>query len=114
MAHLLGREYTKAELLRYVGDISQIARAKPYRLIEGHEDGVLAIDVTTGSGFDFTVLPSCGTDISSATYKGRSLAWRSSLARTFSSCGRSPPRWVRAGFSFMTWWRIWVTSALRT
>src|SRR5258708_39853088 len=70
MAYLFGREYTKAELLHYVGDISQIARAKAHRLIEGHEDGVLGIDVTTGSGFDFTVLPSRGMDISSASYKG--------------------------------------------
>src|SRR5258706_4906080 len=76
MAYLFGREYTRAELLRYVGDVSQIARAKAYRLVEGHEEGVLAVDVTTGSGFDFTVLPSRGMDISSASYKGRSLAWR--------------------------------------
>jgi hypothetical protein len=77
MASLFGREYTKTELLKHVGEISQIARAKPYRLTEGHEDGVLAIDVTTGSGLDFTVLPSRGMEISSAAYKGRSMAWRS-------------------------------------
>jgi hypothetical protein len=77
MPHLFGRDWTKAELLRYIGDISQVARAKPYRLIEGHEDGVLGIDVTTGSGFGFSILPSRGMDISSASHQGRSLAWRS-------------------------------------
>jgi hypothetical protein len=77
MAQLYGRSYTRAELLSHVGDISQIARAKPYRLAEGHEEGVLAVDVTTGSGFGFTVLPSRGMDISSAHLGGRSLAWRS-------------------------------------
>ncbi len=77
MAQLFGRSYTRAELLTHVGDISQVARAKPYRLVEGHEDGVLAVDVTTGSGLDFTVLASRGLDISSAHYNGRSLAWRS-------------------------------------
>ncbi len=77
MSKLYGRDYSKEELLRYVGDISQLARAKPYRLTEGHEDGVLAVDVTTGSGLDFTVLASRGLDVSSARFNGRSLAWRS-------------------------------------
>lgn len=67
----------KRELLQYVGDISQIARVKPYRLTEGFEDGLLAVDVTTGSGFEFTVLPGRGMDIAAARYNGRSLAWRS-------------------------------------
>jgi hypothetical protein len=80
MARLYGREYLRDELQRYVGDISQVARAKAYRLVEGHEDGVLAVDVTTGSGLEFTVLPSRGMDISSARYKGRSLAWRSATS----------------------------------
>jgi hypothetical protein len=80
MAHLFGRRYTRAELLAHVGDISQVARAKPYRLAEGHEEGVLAVDITTASGLDFTVLPSRGMDISSAHYNGRSLAWRSATS----------------------------------
>jgi len=80
MAELFGRRYTRAELLAHVGDISQIARAKPYRLVEGHEDGVAAIDVTTGGGLAFTVLPSRGMDISSASYNGRPLAWRSATS----------------------------------
>ncbi len=77
MAKLFGREYTRDELLRRVGDISQIARVKPYRLVEGHEDGVLAVDVITGGGLEFTVLGSRGLDISSARHNGRPLAWRS-------------------------------------
>ena len=79
MAKLYGKEYTKAELLARVGDISQIARVKPYRLIEGREDGVMALDVTNGGGLSFTVVPSRGMDISAAHYNGRSLAWRSSV-----------------------------------
>lgn len=77
MAELFGRKYTREELLAHVGDISQVARAKPYRLVEGHEDGLSAIDVVTGGGLAFTILPSRGMDISSASYNGRSLAWRS-------------------------------------
>jgi len=80
MAYLFGREYSRGELLKHVGDASQVARAKPYRLAEGFEEGVLAVDVTTGSGLDFTVLPSRGMDISGATFNGRSLAWRSATS----------------------------------
>jgi hypothetical protein len=77
VARLYGRSYTREELLARVGDISQVARLKPYRLAEGHEEGVLAIDVTTGGGLDFSVLASRGLDVSSAAYNGRPLAWRS-------------------------------------
>ncbi len=77
MAQLYGQNFSKAELLARVGDISQIARIKPYRLQEGLEDGVQALDVSTGNGLSFTVLAGRGLDISSAHYNGRSLAWRS-------------------------------------
>ncbi len=102
MAHLYGRNYTRQQLQAYTGDISQIARVKPYRLVEGLEDGVLAVDVTTGSGFDFTVLPSRGMDISSANFSGRSLAWRSSTSDThpafFDHEGENGRGWLRGFF----------------
>lgn len=84
MPKLYGEELSRADLLKRVGDITQIARARPCRLVEGPEDGVRAIDVTTGSGLAFTVVPSRGLDISSASYNGRPLAWRS-------ACGDAHP-----------------------
>jgi hypothetical protein len=99
MAQLYGSRYGKADLLAHVGDISQVARIKPYRLVEGLEDGVLALDVTTGSGLDFTVLPGRGMDISSASYNGRSLAWRSATTDThaafFDHEGEGGRGWLR-------------------
>ncbi len=99
MAQLYGNRYDKAELLAHVGDISQVARIKPYRLIEGLEDGVLALDVTTGSGLGYTVLPGRGMDISSASYNGRSLAWRSATTDThaahFDHEGENGRGWLR-------------------
>jgi hypothetical protein len=99
MAHLYGKPFSRAELLARVGDISQVARVKPYRLIEGQEDGVFALDVTTGSGLDFTVLASRGMDISSAHYNGRSLAWRSPTTDThpafFDHEGEGGRGWLR-------------------
>jgi len=100
MAQLYGSRYGKADLLAHVGDISQVARIKPYRLVEGMEDGVLALDVTTGSGLDYTVLPGRGMDISAASYNGRSLAWRSATTDThpayFDHEGENGRGWLRA------------------
>lgn len=100
MAKLYGKEYTKAELLARVGDISQIARIKPYRLIEGREDGVMALDITNGGGLSFTVIPSRGMDISAAHYNGRSLAWRSSVGDAhpayFDHEGENGRGWLRS------------------
>ena len=66
------------QLLRHVGDVSQIAHAKMYQLTDGNEKGVDAIDFRTGSGLNFTVLPSRGLDVSYAEYQGIPLCWRSS------------------------------------
>lgn len=77
MPALFGRNISVGELLQKVGDISQVARVKSVRLIEGVEDGVLGFDFMTGSGLTFSVLASRGMDISAAHYKGKPLAWRS-------------------------------------
>lgn len=100
MPTIYGKTYTKQELLARVGDIGQIARVKPCRLLDGFEDGVHALDFTTGSGLDFTVLPSRGMDISSAHYNGRSLAWRSATTDKhpafFDTEGENGRGWLRS------------------
>ena len=68
--------YSHKELERRVGNISQIGGTRHYELIEGRSKGVSAIEVNTGSGFCFTVLPDRGLDISRATYKGINLVYR--------------------------------------
>ena len=47
----------KKELLRHLGSISQVGGLKRYELTEGRAKGVEAVDVVTGSGLEFTVLP---------------------------------------------------------
>ncbi|MCZ6679786.1 MAG: aldose 1-epimerase family protein [Candidatus Poribacteria bacterium] len=78
MIQLYGRQYHRLELLRHVGDISQIAGAKQYQLTSGNEKGTDAVDFRTGAGLNFTVLPDRGLDISYAEYNGIPLCWRSS------------------------------------
>ncbi len=78
MINLYGARYDRIQLLRHVGDISQLAHVKQYELTDGSEKGVDAIDFRTGSGLNFTVLPGRGLDISYAEYQGIPLCWRSS------------------------------------
>lgn len=70
-----GRQFTKAELLRRVGDVAQLGGTRHYTLAEGRGKGTAAIDVRTGSGLQFVVLPDRGLDITQASFKGMNLAY---------------------------------------
>jgi hypothetical protein len=73
--NLNGRNLSKRDFLKYVGDVSQVADARDSVLSSGKADGIRAIDVKTGSGFNFTVLPTRGMDISWAEYKGKAISF---------------------------------------
>jgi len=77
MAKLFGRNYTRQQLLRRVGDVSQLGGIRLVELLDGNMRGVRAADFTTGTGFTFTVLLDRGMDIGPASCCGRSLAWHS-------------------------------------
>ena len=77
MPQLWGREWSREELERRVGDLSQIAGVRLVELADGKERGVRAAEIKTGSGLSCTVLIDRGLDISTAEYNGKALAWRS-------------------------------------
>jgi hypothetical protein len=77
MATLFGKYYSRAELERHVGHLSQIAGVRLMELQEGQESCVRIADVRSGSGLRFQISLDRGMDISVAEYKGLSLAWRS-------------------------------------
>jgi hypothetical protein len=77
MVRLFDKDYTRAELLQYVGDVSQIGGVRIQTLADGPERGVRTADFDTGSGFRFTVLIDRGMDVGAATWAGRPLAWQS-------------------------------------
>ena len=54
---------SRAVIASRVGSISQIGGLRRYRLCGGLADGVEAVDVRTGSGLCYTVLPGRGMDI---------------------------------------------------
>lgn len=72
---LYGREYSKDEICRRAGDMSQIAGIKAYTFNEGYEKGVDAFDVKTGNGLSFTVLPGRAMDIAQLDYNGKPIGY---------------------------------------
>jgi hypothetical protein len=60
----------KREMLRYVGDFSQLFGIKEYTLNGGKAKGVKAFDVKNGSGLEFTVLADRCLDIAGLAFKG--------------------------------------------
>jgi len=76
MPELFGMSLTRHQLSQHVGDLRQVAGVRLAELADGPERGMRVADVTTGSGFAFTVLLDRGMDIGAATYNGRPLAWQ--------------------------------------
>jgi len=63
-------DFDKREILKYVGDLSQMLGTRDYTLNGGKAQGVRAIDVRNGAGLEFTVLPDRCLDIAWLSYKG--------------------------------------------
>ena len=75
----------KAALLRHMGSVSQLGGLKRYTFAEGRAKGVEAVDVVTGTGFDFTVLPGRCMDLAWARYKGVPVSYMSKAEITDAS-----------------------------
>lgn len=75
---LFGRTFTKLELLEHVGDVSQVCNAKKVVLAGGRQQGVNAVEVSTGSGLVFWIIVDRGMSIGDCFYNGAPLGWRSS------------------------------------
>jgi hypothetical protein len=63
------------ELLQYIGNQSQVGGSRHYVLSDGWGRGLRGIDVNSGSGLLYTILPDRGMDISLASYRGINLAY---------------------------------------
>jgi len=70
MAKIWGKEYTKTELLRRVGDISQLASVQAMELLDGNERGVRAVILRNAAGLELTVAAERGMAITDLRYKG--------------------------------------------
>jgi hypothetical protein len=70
------REYDKDYFDKRIGNIYQLGGTRHYELMEGSTRGTRMIDVITGSGFNFTLTPDRGLDISLASFKGVNLVYQ--------------------------------------
>ncbi len=77
MATLFSKRLSQQEVRRRVGDPSQLGGVRESVLQGGRSAGVRALDISTGGGLTFTVLPDRCLDIGSASYEGASLCWHS-------------------------------------
>ena len=69
------KNYTRREIEGYVNNIKQIAEIKEVGLLSGRGRGNRVLEVSTGSGFVFTVSPDRGLDISRAAFNGKSICY---------------------------------------
>ena len=72
----------KSELLKYIGNLSQTGGCRHYTLSDGWGRGMRAVDINTGSGLQYTVLPDRGLDISLASFKGINLVYQTCNGET--------------------------------
>ena len=63
-------KFDKRQMLKHVGDFSQLFGSKEYTLTDGKAKGMRAFDVRNGSGLEFTVLADRGLDIAGLSFKG--------------------------------------------
>ena len=64
------KNFKKRELLKYVGDFSQLFGIKEYIFTGGKANGVKAFDINNGSGLNFTVLTDRCLDIAGLSFNG--------------------------------------------
>ena len=95
-------DVSREACVRRYGNIKQLGGLKRYVFSDGKARGVEAVDVETGSGLRFTVLPGRGMDISELRYRGVPLAYLSKSGVTAPSY--HDPRdmqWLKSFFAGM-------------
>jgi hypothetical protein len=75
MPYVFNRWYTREELLRRVGHVSQVGGVQLLASEDGPSRGVRLLQFRTGTGFSFSVAVERGMDVGECDYRGASLAW---------------------------------------
>jgi hypothetical protein len=74
---LYGKEWTRRAIESRVGRIEQIGGIRRLQLTDGKESGVEEIQIRTGAGLSYSILPSRGLDIGLTEFGGVPLCWLS-------------------------------------
>ena len=75
MVNLYNHCYSRAELLRRIGHVSQVGGVQLLSSQDGPSRGVRLLEFRTGTGFAFKVALDRGMDVAYCEYRGASLAW---------------------------------------
>ncbi len=73
---LMGKDYSKRDLMTYFGDCSSVAGVRRYSLSEGKSKGCNIIEITTGSGLIFEINETRGMDLGRCSYKSVPIAYQ--------------------------------------
>lgn len=84
MINFFGENLEKEDLLKLIGNISNIAGTTVFRYLEGRATNLKGVSVKNGSGLNFIVLPDRGMDIGNAEYLCKPISW-------ISKCGIVSP-----------------------
>ncbi|MBM3700713.1 MAG: DUF4432 family protein [Actinobacteria bacterium] len=92
---LYGKDYAKQELLKKVGDISQLGGIMLSEMADGQARGVRFAELRNACGIDMRILIDRGMDISDLRFNSVPLAWKSSVKET------SPAYYDKEGFEWL-------------
>ena len=75
MPKLFGKELTRSELLRRVGEVNQVFGIRPVAYAGGKADGMRCLEVNNGGGLRLTVAESKAMDLLQLSWKGINLGF---------------------------------------
>lgn len=76
MAILFGEKHSKNDLLKYTGNLSQIAGIEEVACSTGRARGMRKFNVRTGNGLTYSLLPDKCLDISELAYRGVNIGFQ--------------------------------------
>ena len=77
MIELFGRSWSRRDIARHCGALSQFAGVRLMTLEDGVERGIRMLEFRTGTGLRFTVLVDRALDIAECEHRGRAIGWHS-------------------------------------
>lgn len=95
-------ETARQDCIRRYGNMRQLCGLKRYQFTDGKATGLDAVDVETGGGLRFTVLPGRGMDISELRYCGVPIAYLTKAGVTAAAYyDDSEDQWLKSFFAGM-------------
>jgi hypothetical protein len=82
MVQLFSKKLMPQDLLRRIGDMSQVAGVQPLELVDGSERGVRAVNLYNAAGLEMLIVPDRGMAVTRLSYQGVPLPLLSPVGTT--------------------------------